>query len=157
MIKVGQSGYCECQGGVRRGGVGCKAPSSFTCSNICWNCSKCWPEGNEVATVLPNGTIYVKFSVTNTGLIAGTEVAQVYVADDIASIVTANKQLQGFARVELAPNQTKEVMLPIDVASQLRLLNREWEWVVEPGSFTVQVSRNAATATLHGSFEVVDP
>lgn len=50
-----------------------------------------------------------------------------YIADDVSSVVTPNKLLQGFTRVALAPNETKTVTVVVDVATQLRLLNRECE------------------------------
>ena len=43
----------------------------------------------------------------------------------------------------------------IDVAKQLRLLDREWEWLVEPGSFSVGVVPSAAEGALAGKFEVI--
>lgn len=46
------------------------------------------------------------------------------------------------------------VFLP-QVASQLRLLNRDWDWVVEPGSFSVSVGGSSAVAALSGKFVVV--
>ena len=98
-----------------------------------------------------SGTLYVSFSVRNTGKVTGTEIAQVYVADDVASVVTPNKQLQGFARVEaLRPGEKRDVTIQIDVATQFRLLNRDWEWVVEPGSFSVWVGPSAAVTALSG-------
>jgi beta-glucosidase len=99
----------------------------------------------------------VSFTVQNTGeQRAGTEVAQLYISDDVSSVVTPNKQLQGYVRVgPLAPGEAKTVTIAVDVATQLRLLNREWDWVVEPGSFSVGVGPSAAVTALSGKFEVV--
>lgn len=102
-----------------------------------------------------NGTMCVSFSLKNTGSIAGTEVAQVYISDDIASVVVPNKLLQGYERVPLAPGEAKTVTIAIDVATQLRLLNREFNWVVEPGSFTVQVGGASNSLKLSAKFRVV--
>ena len=53
-----------------------------------------------------------------------------YMSDDVSSVVTPNKQLQGFIRVSLAPNEVKAATVVVDVATQLRLLNRECEAAV---------------------------
>ena len=100
------------------------------------------------------GKVYASFSVKNTGGMAGTEIAQLYVADDISSVVTPNKQLQGFERVELEAGAEKRVTIVVDVPGQLRLLNREWDWVVEPGSFSVMVGPSAANTALTAKFAV---
>ena len=104
VIPKGQSGFCECAGGVKAGGVDCKATSAFTCAEVCAN-----PNQHKLpsmsASVGVNGTVFVSFSLKNTGKVAGTEVAQVYIADDIASVVVPNKLLQGYERVALAPGE----------------------------------------------------
>ena len=51
--------------------------------------------------------------------------ARRYASDDVSSVVMPSKQLQGFARVKLAPKEAKTVTIAIDVATQLRLLNHE--------------------------------
>ena len=141
-------------GGAKRGGVDCKAASPFTCVEVCAN-----PNQHNLpsmsSTTGVNGTMCVSFSLKNTGSIAGTEVAQVYISDDIASVVVPNKLLQGYERVPLAPGEAKTVTIAIDVATQLRLLNREFNWVVEPGSFTVQVGGASNSLKLSAKFRVV--
>eukprot|EP01051_Picozoa_sp_SAG22_P024231 SAG22_NODE_6624_length_830_cov_1.250342_2_plen_165_part_01 len=106
LIKAGQSGFCECAGGVHRGGVGCHAPSSFSCADVCAVRHPARPPGGRAGqpatSVTTTGKVYVSFSVKNTGQMAGAcEVAQLYIADDISSVVLPNKQLQGFERLEL--------------------------------------------------------
>ena len=76
VIKVGESGFCECSGGVKRGAVGCKASNSFTCTEVCVDGSN--PDfGGATPIAGVNGTVYVSFSVENSGEVAGTEIAQV--------------------------------------------------------------------------------
>ena len=52
--------------------------------------------------------------ITNTGSTAGAEVAQLYVAPPQGGIHRPEKELKGFARVELAPGESKEVSFPLD-------------------------------------------
>ncbi len=78
------------------------------------------------------------FTVTNTGPRAGATVAQLYVVgrDDIV-----RQRLVGFARVELAPGESRAVRLQIDP----RLL-ADWTphgWALSPGVYTFALGENA--------------
>lgn len=107
------------------------------------------------ATVPADGTLRVTVDVTNTGRVAGTEVAQLYVRDVISSVTTPVKSLKGFERVTLAPGQTKTVSFEVDVADELRILNRAFAWEVEPGAFKVMVGGSSDDTPATGTFEVV--
>ena len=60
-----------------------------------------------------NGNVAVGFDVTNTGSVAGTEVAQVYVGEP-TSVGEPPKNLDGFQRVTLNPGQTQHVTLTLN-------------------------------------------
>ncbi len=100
-----------------------------------------------------NDTLVVSVTVANTGNRSGSEVAQLYVHDDVASVTRPVRQLRGFRRVELGPGaaQTIEFRVPVQ---QLGLWNQAMKYVVEPGAFHVYVGFNS-TAELAGTFEVV--
>ncbi len=83
-----------------------------------------------------NGEILVTVDVTNVGDRAGDEVAQLYIRQDVSSVETPERSLAGFARVALAPQQTKTVSFHIS-QSQLAIWNAESKWRVEPGSYTL--------------------
>ena len=102
-----------------------------------------------------DGTVTVSCRVTNVGKVAGDEVVQLYLRDDVASVVTYDKQLRGFDRVTLAPGESKTVSFRIEPRG-MELLNRKMERVVEPGRFTVELASNSEEARLEGSFEVVE-
>ncbi len=85
----------------------------------------------------PQEPIVASVSVTNTGKTAGTEVVQLYYTDEIATMARPNMELAGFARVELAPGQTKTVTFTLD-PSQLAFLDRRKNWKVEKGLYTLK-------------------
>ena len=60
-------------------------------------------------TVAPGNRVTVDFSITNTGPVAGTEIAQVYVRPLNPPIERPEKELKGFAKAFLAPGETKNI------------------------------------------------
>lgn len=97
--------------------------------------------------------VRVRVTVTNTGARAGTEVVQVYVGDPAARVLRPERELKAFAKVRLAPGESREVVLDLtgrDLAYWHPVLRR---WVVEGGEFVVSVG--ASSRDLRGSVTVV--
>ncbi|MFE0555077.1 glycoside hydrolase family 3 C-terminal domain-containing protein [Paenibacillus sp. NPDC058910] len=103
--------------------------------------------------IAPDGEVNVSFNVTNTGAVAGEEVAQLYIRDEFSSTVRPCKELAGFKRIHLEKGETKRITLTLGYR-QLRTLTRNYEWVVEPGKFEVMVGPNSDDAPLTGEFFV---
>lgn len=95
----------------------------------------------------------VKFTVKNTGKVAGDEVAQLYLRDDYSSVVTSNEQLKRFQRVHLQPGEAKELSFELGF-EDMKLLNTQMKWVVEPGTFTVLVGGSSDEKNLSTQFEI---
>jgi len=96
--------------------------------------------------------VTVTVDVTNTGSRAGTEVAQLYLRDDAASVTRPIRELRGFRRVTLNPGETRTLtftLRPDDMA----LYDRDLRRVVEPGTFTLWAGGSSA-ATLEARFAV---
>jgi len=100
-----------------------------------------------------DGQVTVTCDVTNSGARAGDEVVQLYLRDDYSSVTTWDKALRGFARVSLAPGETKPVSFTLE-RRHLQLLNARYEWVVEPGRFTVMLGASSEDIRLRGQFTV---
>jgi len=99
-------------------------------------------------TVTPPSTrgtndVLVSFDLMNTGDREGDEVAQLYMRQTIASIVTPVKELKGFSRVHLKPGESKRVSLNLKLAD-LAIWNANREWKIEPGEYTVTVGGTSA-------------
>jgi len=97
-------------------------------------------------------SVIVTVDVTNSGARAGTEVAQLYLRDDAATVTRALRELRGFRRIALLPNETRTLRFRLG-AEDLALYDRDMRRVVEPGTFTVWVGGSSA-ATLNGRFAV---
>ena len=109
----------------------------------------------RAARLGPADTLVVTVTVANTGTRAGTEVAQLYVRDDVGSVTRPVRELKGFQRVALAPGETRSVEFRVPVRS-LAFWDAAMKFVVEPGTFHVFVGSNS-TAELDAGFEVVAP
>jgi beta-glucosidase len=104
------------------------------------------PASSETGTA-----VEVAFTLRNGGARAGAEVAQLYVQDVVASVTRPLQQLAGFARIDLAPGETRRVRFDLD-ASQLAFYDRAMRFVVEPGEFRVRVGASSEDVRLEGRF-----
>jgi beta-glucosidase len=95
----------------------------------------------------PQGQATVTVDVTNTGTMAGDEIVQMYIRDDVSSVTRPVKELKGFARIHLAPGETKTVQLPIK-PDKLSFLNEDMKRVVEPGTFSIMVGPSSRSEQL---------
>jgi beta-glucosidase len=88
------------------------------------------------------GAIVVDVEVANTGERAGDEVVQLYVRDPRASVTRPVLELKSFARVELAPGESKTVTFHVPVA-QLGFYDRQLSYVVEAGVIEIFLGRSS--------------
>lgn len=107
-------------------------------------------------TIGANGAAEVRLLVRNSGKLAGDEVVQLYVHDELASAARPVIQLAGFARVHLAPGEEREVRFRVG-REQLRMLDADLHWVVEPGAVSVIVGGSSRDLRLWGRLLVAAP
>lgn len=93
---------------------------------------------NLQTSIEDNGTIDVSAKIRNTGIVAGDEVAQLYITDMYSSVDTRVMQLKDFARISLQPGEIKTVSFKL-TPYDLSLLNVDMDRVVEPGAFKIMV------------------
>ncbi len=84
----------------------------------------------------------VSVTVTNLGTMPADEIVQLYIEDMQSTIVTPLKLLKGFQRISLLPGEAKTVTMQLNFDS-FKLLNREFQWVVEPGEFHIMVGSSS--------------
>lgn len=87
-------------------------------------------------------------TVTNTGDRAGSEVVQLYIRDLVGSITRPVKELKGFEKIYLQPNESRTVRFTI-APEMLKFYNADLQFVAEPGDFDVMIgpdSQNVKTA-----------
>jgi beta-glucosidase len=101
-----------------------------------------------------DGSVTVTLDVKNTGSREGVEIVQLYTRDLVSSVTTYEKNLRGFARVSLRPDETKTVTFLLTPAD-LSLWDRNMKFVVEPGWFRVMVGASSEDIRLSGEFEIL--
>jgi beta-glucosidase len=98
------------------------------------------------------GSIKIKTTLKNTGKVAGSEVAQLYVRDLVGSIARPVKELKGFEKISLQPGESKEVEFTL-TSDDLAFYGADNTFKAEPGGFKVWVGTNSATG-LEASFSL---
>lgn len=106
-------------------------------------------------SVIKTGNTEVKVSVTvkNTGSVDGDEVIQIYVEDCESTVVTPTILLKDFKRVniEAGKSETVEFILGFDA---FKLLNQDYEWVVEHGTFKIHAASSSRDIHLTQEIEL---
>ncbi|MBE8713443.1 glycoside hydrolase family 3 N-terminal domain-containing protein [Sphingobacterium hungaricum] len=105
---------------------------------------------NESATDL---TATISFQVKNTGDYGGDEVAQLYLVDEVSSVVTPVKQLKRFERKFIKKGESQRFSFEINL-EDLKLWGIDKQWKVENGKFKVLVGPASDNVKLTSEFEV---
>ena len=95
--------------------------------------------------------IQITVDVTNTGAKEGDEVAQLYMREDVGTVETPDRTLQGFLRIHLPPQGKQTVTFRVP-QKQLAVWNAEQRWAVEPGNYTVWVGGSSQASLTTGTF-----
>lgn len=109
-----------------------------------------------------NDKITVSIDVTNAGKMAGDEVVQLYIRDNVSQVTRPVKELKAYQRISLKPNETKTVQLTVN-AESLAYYDLDFDYVVEAGDFTIMTGNSSANKDLQTvtfkvmeTFDVVD-
>jgi beta-glucosidase len=90
------------------------------------------------AVVRPGESVRVSARVENVGERAGDEVVQLYLSDLETSVPVPLRHLEGFARIHLAPGESRVVSFTLQ-PRQMALVDDAGRWAIEPGAFGVYV------------------
>lgn len=101
-----------------------------------------------------NPRVQVQFQLTNTGLVAGAEVAQVYVSEQAPVVLRPPQELKAFEKVFLAPGETRTVTATLDAASFAYFEPESMQWKVQPGAFEVRAGSSSRDLPLRQSIRL---
>ncbi len=106
----------------------------------------------SAAQMQSGGEITASVTVKNTGRSKGAEVVQLYLCDEVGSVARPVRELKGFQKIWLMPEEEKEVVFTI-TEDMLKFYDIHMEFKAEPGEFSVYIggsstTRNKAAFTL---------
>ncbi|WP_286843456.1 MULTISPECIES: glycoside hydrolase family 3 N-terminal domain-containing protein [Sphingobacterium] len=95
----------------------------------------------------------VSFDVVNNGKLAGDEVAQLYVVDEVSSVVTPVMQLKRFERKNIAAGKKERYSFQL-TKEDLKLWSPSKVWKIEKGKFKFLVGASSDDIRLKGEMEL---
>ena len=90
----------------------------------------------------PSENVVFTVKITNTGSLAGDEVAQLYATDRYASRTRPVQELCGFCRVHLEVGEQKMLLFTLQ-PSQLAFLDKDMRWKIEKGDFDFRIGASS--------------
>ena len=105
--------------------------------------------------VAADGCLEFTVDVTNVGVYDGDEVVQFYFRDKVASMVRPDRELAGFARINLKQGEKKTVKFTMK-ASQAAFIDPDMNWIVETGEMEVLVGASSQDIRVSDTFRLVE-
>ena len=90
-----------------------------------------------------NNSVRIAVKVKNTGTVKGKETIQLYIGDEKCSLLRPKKELKGFCKVELEPQEEKIVTFNIDANALKFFDDVKQKWVAEPGKFKAYIAASS--------------
>jgi len=100
-------------------------------------------------------SLTVTVDVTNTGKVAGDEVAQLYIHQKYGTDTRPIRELKGFERITLQPGETKTVTFHLGTDELTYWSSNAGKWIQDPASFDLWAGSDSQ-ASLHAEFEVTE-
>ena len=101
-------------------------------------------------------SVTLRVDVTNTGIVAGDEVVQLYIRDEEATVARPVRELRGFRRVHLEPGGCRTVAFSLST-EQFSYVGADLRRVVEPGRISVQVGVSSVDLPLTAQLQLRGP
>ena len=101
-----------------------------------------------------NGMITISVPVTNTGKVTGKEVVELFIGDVKSSEERPAKELKNFAKVQLAPGETKTVSFDITSEDLQYWSAKTHGFVAEPGFFKAYICASETDVRGVADFEL---
>lgn len=118
--------------------------TTFEYSNI-------WVDKNEM---YDTDTLEVKVDICNTGKYQGKEVVQLYVEPQKGDIIRPVRELKGFEKIDLKPNEKKTVTFKLDKRSFAYFNTDINNWSVETGKYSIAIGQSSRNIKLRALVSV---
>jgi beta-glucosidase len=101
-----------------------------------------------------NNAIIAKCDITNTGKMAGSEVAQLYFHQNLSSVDRPEKELKAFKKVYLNPGEKKTITMQLTKEDLAFYSEQKKAWILEPGKFKFLVGSASDDIKLQKEIEL---
>ncbi|KKK44001.1 MAG: Thermostable beta-glucosidase B [Candidatus Lokiarchaeum sp. GC14_75] len=106
-------------------------------------------------TISENEILRVSVDIVNSGKLAGSEVVQLYIQDVESQVERPSKELKGFRKVKLKPNEKSTVRFEILKEDLSYFDEKINQWVTEKGEFVLLIGSSSRDIRLEGKFEYI--
>ncbi len=111
-------------------------------------------EYSDLKVVRDDDKINIYFKIKNIGKIKGKEIAQIYIKQKNSKIFKPEKELKGFKKIELEPNEKKDVLITLD-KSAFEYYNVETKkWSIESGKYQILIGKSSKNIELQEDIEI---
>ncbi|WP_367341987.1 glycoside hydrolase family 3 C-terminal domain-containing protein [Limosilactobacillus sp.] len=100
-----------------------------------------------------NRQVSVSFSLTNTGKVAGKEVAQIYVGNQVSAIEKPAKELRDFIKVSLKPGESKQITRVLPRRAFAWYNENKESWQADNGQYEIFVGSSVEDIRLQQQFD----
>lgn len=102
-----------------------------------------------------NGSIIASFVITNTGKVAGKEVAQLYISAPSGNLNKPAEELKNFAKTGLLkPGQSMTVQFNIKASDLASFDTKRASWIADAGKYIVKIGASSENIKLSADFTV---
>lgn len=106
----------------------------------------------SASNIIADENITVTAMVKNTGEVAGAEVVQLYLHDPESSVGRPIKELKGFAKIYLAPGESKQISITLNKRDLSFWDINTNNWLAEAGEFEVLLGTSLEKIALRANF-----
>ena len=96
----------------------------------------------------------VSFTVTNTGKVAASEVAQLYISAQDSPLIKADMELKGYEKINLEPRKSSDITISLPKEAFSHYDVSSHTWVNDPGQYKIMVGASAIDIRLSESITV---
>jgi beta-glucosidase len=105
-------------------------------------------------TLDPSGSVTITAEVTNSGSVAGDEIAELYVSANHSAVDRAVRDLKGFRRIHLEPRQTGTVSFTLRARDLAYYDVTQTSWTVEHTDYSVAIGASSRVLPLTATVTV---
>jgi len=102
----------------------------------------------------PDDALVFEIEIRNAGQRRSSEVAQVYLHDDVSRLPRPEQELRAFQKIELDAGDSRVLRFELDPRALSFYDPDDSTWVVEPGTFELRVGASSRDIRARASFEV---